>query len=175
MSINISWSKAWSSSDDGTYLHGADLAAIQSDIATGFNTAVSTSSNNTYAGVQTFNGAVSFTSSVTGVNPKIVVVTDQASPVFDASAGDYFTLSMASDRTMLTPTNYPASGTKRIVIRAYASGGARTLTLPVATTGDFIVGAITITQTASGKYDIIECLWNADTNRWMVVLYAKGY
>jgi hypothetical protein len=94
MSIPITWTKTWSNSDDGTYLHGADLANIQSDIVTALTVAVGTSTNNTFSGTQTFNGAVVFTSSVSGVNPKIVVITDQASPVFDASAGDFFTLSM---------------------------------------------------------------------------------
>ena len=45
MSIPISWAKTWSSSDDGTYLHGSDLAAIQSDIATALTSAVSLNGN----------------------------------------------------------------------------------------------------------------------------------
>lgn len=104
---------------------------------------------------------------------KEVTVSDGAGAVIDASLGNVFKWSAAADRTAGTTTN-PTSGQK-MVIEFTASGGARTLTLPTATTGDFIFGSdiTTLSQTASGKTDIIGCIYNG--TRWMVVAYTKGF
>ena len=178
MSIPISWAKTWSSSDDGTYLHGSDLAAIQSDIATALTSAVSLNGNNTFSGTQTFTNTVTFQGSVTGVPKKVITITDGASPTFDASAGEVFRIVIAADRTMTTPTNYPSGSdaSKAIIIQVKASGAGRTLTLPTATTGDFRFGATitTISQTSDGKTDYIGCLWNPTDSRWDVVSFIKG-
>lgn len=104
-----------------------------------------------------------------------VTLADGAGSVIDASTGSFFTQSASADRTLGTPTN-PTDGQK-IIIRFYASSGARTLTLPVAGNGDFSFGSdvTAITQTVSGKYDYIGCIYNGTSQRWNVVAYAKGY
>jgi hypothetical protein len=105
---------------------------------------------------------------------KVVTVSDGAGAVIDASLGNYFTWTTTNaNRTAGTTTN-PTTGQKMII--AYtASGTTSTLTLPTATTGDFIFGAdITgLTVTASGKTDLIGCIYNG--TRWQVVAYTKGF
>lgn len=104
---------------------------------------------------------------------KVVTVTDGAGAVIDASLGNVFNWTAAADRTAGTTTN-PVDGQK-IIIRFTASGGARTLTLPTATTGDFRFGTdiTTLTATTSGKTDYIGCVYNS--TRWDVVAYTKGF
>lgn len=107
---------------------------------------------------------------------KVVTVTDGAGAVIDSSLGNLFTWTAAADRTAGTTTN-PTTGQKMIIC-FIASGGARTLTLPTATTGDFAYGSdITVlTQTASGKGDLIGCVYGLPVaNRWNVAAYVKGY
>ena len=102
-----------------------------------------------------------------------VAVSDGAGAVINASLGNYFTWTAAADRTAGTTTN-PTTGQK-IIIAFTASGANRTLTLPTATTGDFIFGTdITgLTVTTSGKTDLIGCIYNG--TRWQVVAYTKGF
>jgi len=107
------------------------------------------------------------------ITPRVSTVTDGAGAVINASLGEVFDWSLGADRTAGTTTN-PVEGQK-MVIRALASGGARTLTLPTAATGDFRFGSdiTALTQIASGKTDYIGCIYRG--TRWDVVGYAKGY
>lgn len=104
----------------------------------------------------------------------VVALADGATPALDASLGAIFTLSAAGDRTIGIPTN-PTDGQK-IVIVHYASGGARTLALNSGT-GGFAFGTdvTSLTETASGKRDLIGCIYNTTLNLWLVVGYVKGY
>ncbi len=110
-------------------------------------------------------------------NPNsIAVITDSAGAVIDATRGNQFTWSATSDRT--AGTTIGATTGQKIIIYFTASGGARTLTLPTSTTGDFAYGSdITgLTQTASGKTDAIGCVYNtAVANKWAVLAYTKGF
>lgn len=105
----------------------------------------------------------------------VVSLADGAGSVIDASTGNIFTQVATADRTLGTPTN-PTNGQK-IIIKFTASGGARTLTLPVAGNGDFAYGSdiTALTQTASGKVDYIGCIYDSTAQRWHVVAYSKGY
>lgn len=99
---------------------------------------------------------------------------DGATPALNASLGNIFTLSAAGDRTIAVPTN-PVTGQK-IVIRHFASGGARTLSLNTGAGGFRFGSTITgLTQTASGKTDYIDCIWNESASFWDVIAYVKGY
>jgi hypothetical protein len=104
-----------------------------------------------------------------------ITLTDEAGHIFDASTGNCFIMTATADRTLGTPTNPVAN--QRIIIKFKASGAARTLTLPVATSGDFRYGSdiTTLTQTASGKIDYIGCIYNGTDSRWDVVAFVKGY
>jgi hypothetical protein len=106
---------------------------------------------------------------------KVVTVNDGAGFVIDASLGNEFRISAAADRTAGTPTN-PIDG-QRIIIAFLASGAARTLTLPTAGNDDFAFGSdiTALTQTASGKIDLIGCKYNVTARQWHVIAYAKGY
>jgi hypothetical protein len=110
------------------------------------------------------------------VNTDVVVaLTDGAGSVIDASTGGIFKMTATADRTLGTPTN-PTDGQK-IVIVFVASSAGRTLTLPVATNGDFVFGTdiTALTATTSGKTDYIGCIYDGTAQRWRVVAYAKGY
>lgn len=105
--------------------------------------------------------------------PIVSVLTDGATPALDASLGTVFTLSAAGDRTIAVPSN--ATSGQKIIIRHFASGGARTLALNSGA-GGFKFGSdiSALTQTASGKYDYIGCVYNAAASLWDVVGYVKG-
>jgi hypothetical protein len=106
----------------------------------------------------------------------VTALADGAGSVIDASLGNIFTMEATGNRTLGTTTN--GTDGQKIVIRHTASGGARTLTLPVATDGDFAFGSdvTAITVTASGKVDYIGCIYEGGSvKRWHVVAYSKGY
>lgn len=105
-----------------------------------------------------------------------IAITDAAGAVIDASLGNLFSWVAAADRTAGTTTNAVAG--QKLILCFNASGGARTLTLPTATTGDFAFGSdiTSLTQTASGKTDVIGCIYNTvKANRWAVVAVIKGF
>jgi hypothetical protein len=102
-----------------------------------------------------------------------VTLTDGATPALDASQGNIFLLAAAGDRTIAVPSNPTAQ--QNIIIRHYASGGARTLSLNTGTNGFRFGSDITaLTATLSGKTDYIGCQWNASSNTWDVLAYVKG-
>ena len=105
----------------------------------------------------------------------VVALADGAGSVIDASTGNIFTMTATKDRKLGTPIN--ATSGQKIIIRFTASGADRTLTLPVATTGDFAFGTdiTALTATASGKTDYIGCIYSSADSRWHVVAVAKGY
>jgi hypothetical protein len=105
----------------------------------------------------------------------VVSLADGAGSVIDSSTGNIFTMTATADRTLGTTTN--AVNGQKIIIVFTASGADRTLTLPVATTGDFAFGSdiTALTATASGKTDVIGCIYNSTLNRYMVVAVSKGY
>jgi len=103
-----------------------------------------------------------------------VALSDGATPALDASLGNIFTLAAAGDRTIAVPSN-PTEGQKIIIVHL-ASGGARTLALNSGTGGFSFGSDITaLSQTASGKYDYIGCVYNTTANKWHVIAYVKGY
>jgi len=143
--------------------------------ATG-NNATITASGETNTGITITGKGTKGVSVGNALLEKVVTVSDGAGAVIDASLGNVFTWTAAADRTAGTTTN-PTVGQK-MIISFIASGGARTLTLPTATTGDFAFGSdITgLTQTASGKGDMIGCVYGIPVaNRWNIVAVAKGY
>jgi len=108
----------------------------------------------------------------------VITLTDGATVPLNASIGRVFHLTALGNRTVLSPTGAPAGArTERMIIRHFASGANRTLTLTTGSSGAFRFGS-TITAlsvTLSGKTDYIGCLWNSLDSRWDVVAYAKGF
>lgn len=104
----------------------------------------------------------------------VFALTDGATPALDASLGNIFTLSAAGNRTIAVPTN--ATNGQKIVIRHLASAGARILSLNTGAGGFRFGSDITgLSQTESGKYDYIGCIYNSTAGFWDVVSYSKGY
>lgn len=119
----------------------------------------------------------STTLSERAVQDKVITLADGATPALDASLGNVFKLVAAGDRTIAVPSNYPATGfTQKMLIVHVASGGARTLALNSGTHG-FAFGSdvLSIAQTASGKTDIIACVWNETLAKWLVVAQVQGF
>ena len=101
--------------------------------------------------------------------PQLVDLVDAASITPDASKGYFFRLIANGDRTLQPPTN-PTPG-QRIMIAHNANGAARTLTLAAGFRfGSDFSG---LTQTASGKWDYITCVYNPSV--WEVVGVTKGF
>lgn len=118
--------------------------------------------------------SVSGTNTGDGATLPAVVLIDGATPALDVSLGVLFTLDAAGDRTIAIPTN--AVSGKKIIIRHYANGGARTLSLNTGANGFSFGSDITaLTATASGKYDYIGCIWNDTSSKWNVVSVVKGF
>jgi hypothetical protein len=104
-----------------------------------------------------------------------VALIDTASVPLDAKQGNHFRLRANGNRTVSVPTD-PTDG-QRILVEHVAVGAARTLTLTTGSAGAFAFGA-TITglvQTASGRTDVIECVYSAAAARWLVVAYNRGF
>lgn len=143
------------------------------DIAGGTDGQVQVNSNGSLAGLP---GAVSngTTLVLTPSLETVVTLIDGPTPALDASLGNIFTLSATGNRTIAIPTN-PTNGQK-IVIEHTASGGTRTLSLNTGT-GGFAFGSdiTTLLATASGKTDVIGCIYNLTANKWYVVAVAQGY
>lgn len=101
-------------------------------------------------------------------------LTDGATPALDASLSNHFTLAASGDRTIGIPSN-PTEG-QVIYIAHTAVTTARTLALNTGTGGFLFGTTITaLTQTVSGKTDIIQAMYNTSANKWWVTGYTKGY
>lgn len=107
--------------------------------------------------------------------PAVVTLTDGATVNVDASAGKVHWLTAAGDRTIAAPTNAVAG--RGVIIKHTASGGARTLSLTTGSAGSFRFGSdiTALSQTVSGKTDVIGCLYDSAADRWDVVSYVKGF
>lgn len=121
-----------------------------------------------------YNGSASVSLQPAVITPKVVTLTDGATPALDASLGNHFNLVAAGDRTIAVPTN-PTAGQK-IVIAHTASGANRTLSLNTGTGGfRFGTDITALTATTSGKTDYIGAIYNSTDDKWDVVAYVKGY
>ena len=101
-------------------------------------------------------------------------LTDGATVAVDASLAETFKLSAGGNRTILAPANPQFDG-QRLLIRHYASGGARTLTLSEGTLGFRFGTTVTaLTETVSGKTDYIGAIYNLADTIWDVIAYSKG-
>ena len=117
---------------------------------------------------------VTGTSQATRVTTSSVTLTDGASVSLDASLGSVFKLSAVGNRTISAPTNGIEG--QRIIIKHYASGADRTLSLATGVNGFYFGTDITgLTATTNGKSDYIGCIYDATAQKWYVVAYVKGY
>jgi hypothetical protein len=105
---------------------------------------------------------------------QVVTLVDGATPALNASLGNIFYLDASGNRTIAVPSN-PTSGQK-IIIRHYANGADRTLSLNTSAGGFRFGSDITsITATISGTMDYIGCIWNEIDSFWDVVSVIKGF
>lgn len=117
---------------------------------------------------------IDLTQQIDPIPEPFVVLTDGATVPINSSLGTNFYLNAAGNRTILVPSN-PVNG-RKMIIRHYASGGARTLTLTTSAGGfRFGTSPASLSATSSGKSDYIGCKWNEIDGYWDVVAYAQGY
>lgn len=105
--------------------------------------------------------------------PKVVALTDAATITTDASLGNIFTVTLAGNRTLASPTN-PTSGQKAIWRLTQDATGSRTLTLGAAFRLGTDIPSIVLT-TAANKTDYIGAIYNAASSTWDVVAFVKGF
>jgi hypothetical protein len=100
-----------------------------------------------------------------------VVLTDASTISTNAALSNHFRVTLAGSRTLANPTN---SSDGQVVTWEFIqdSTGSRTITLGSA----FNKGSLTITLTTTAtKRDFMQCIYNATTSLWYVILFAKGY
>lgn len=104
-----------------------------------------------------------------------VDLVDAATVNTDAFLGSYFRVSLGGNRTLAGPTN--ASDGQVLTWEFLANGGARTVTLASGSPGTFQFGSdiSALSQTVSGKRDLLRAIYNAPLQRWLVVAYVKGF
>ena len=103
-----------------------------------------------------------------------VDLVDAATVATDASLGTHFRVTIAGNRTLGAPTN-PTDG-QVAVWEVSSPGTARTLSLSV-TTGGFEFGSdITATTAiAANTRDLVQAMYSATADRWLVIGYVKGF
>lgn len=88
MALSVSWSKAWSNSDNGGYLTGGDLGTVQSDIQSALANGAALNGVNSWSALQTFNA---------GVKPAYVILPLQtAAPTTSSNEGGLYVKTASS-------------------------------------------------------------------------------
>lgn len=101
---------------------------------------------------------------------RVAPLVDGANIATDAASGSRFTVTLAGNRTLLSPTN-AADGMHR-VWEAVASAAQRTLTLTTGAAGAFTAtGALTpaVITIPSGQTAVLEAFYSSVVNRWIPV------
>jgi hypothetical protein len=108
------------------------------------------------------------------LSAKVVTLTDAATIATDASLGNEFRISSATDRTLGVPTN-PTDGQCCRWRWANTDSSSRQLTLSTSAGGfQFTEDIPALTATSPGKADFIGAIYVAAKGYWDVVSYTKG-
>lgn len=102
-----------------------------------------------------------------------VALTDAATIATDASLGNHFRVTLAGSRTLGNPTN-PTDGQKIMWELIQDGSGLHTIALDTAFALGSDISSITLTTTAS-KRDFLGAVYNANTGKWYVIAFVKGY
>lgn len=103
----------------------------------------------------------------------VVTLTDAPTITVDASLGNHFRVTLGGNRTMANPTN-PTDGQMCSWEFIQDATGSRTITLDSQYSfGTDIIG-VTL-STAPNKRDFMGAIYNANTTKWYVIAYVKGY
>jgi hypothetical protein len=106
------------------------------------------------------------------VAPAVVALTDGANIALNASLGNVFTVTLAGNRTLSSPTG-PSSGQHILVIVTQDATGSRTLSYGAAYNFG-AAGAPTLTTTA-GDWDILGFVYDAVQAEWCCAGSALGF
>ena len=203
MSLPISWTKAWSNSDNGTILYGVDLGNIQSDIQTALANGASLTGNNVWTGLQTFSGGISVPNSEDhyrlDLNVHYLSSTDTIAvdPGKIRVNGTLISKSTQTSISIATAANYAGGSSQRAVnttiwVGIDSSGNIK-LNTTAATHADYslsvttgklryvtwsgtvyrVIGWIRTNSTGSGEIDITSCSNIRDGNAQNKVYYEK--
>jgi len=105
--------------------------------------------------------------------PAVVMLTDAATIVVDASAGNDFRVTIAGSATMGNPAN-AADGQQIIFQVTQGAGGS--FTLAWGSSYEFSAGLPQPTlSTAPGQTDLLGFIYNAAKGTWLLAAYLNGF
>ena len=179
------WTTFNSKQAAGSYITASSVATLTNKTFDTAGSGNSLSINGTAVSAVTGSGSVVLATSPTISSPtitnpsisnpfiqgeKVAALTDAATIATDASLGNVFWVSSATDRTLGVPTN-PTSGQKSIWRWKNSDVSSRTLTLTTSGAGSFRFGTSiqTTTATTAGKTDYIGAIYNATDDKWDVI------
>lgn len=107
------------------------------------------------------------------VAPAVVPLTDAATIAVDASLGNDFRVTIATDRTMGDPSN-PANGQQIIFQVTQGSGGSAGITW--GSGYEFSAGLPQPTlSTVAGETDLLGFIYNAAKSSWLLAAFVNGF
>jgi len=103
--------------------------------------------------------------------PAVVNLTDAATILVDATAGNHFQVTINGDRTLGNPSG-AIDGQKMIIEITQGAGGNHALALDT----KYDLGAVTVVpSTTAGKRDYLGVVYDAASDKFSVVAFAAGY
>ncbi len=107
--------------------------------------------------------------------PKVTPLTDGANIATNAVSGNYFTITIAGNRTMDIPTN-PTDGQIITYEIKQDATGSRTITWASAAGGfSFGSGSTPILSTTANKVDLASFRYSATVGKWLFLGFKTGY
>ena len=107
------------------------------------------------------------------IAPTVVVLTDAATIVLDASQGNDYRVTIAGNRTLGNPSN-PADGQKIVVQVTQGSGGG--FTLSYGGGFEFSTGLPQpALSTTAGDTDLLAFIYNAAKGKWLLAAFVAGF
>jgi len=174
----LSTSIAGKASSSHTHIEG-DVTGLTSDLAG------KAASVHNHAGTDINSGTVAIARLPTGTSGStvalgnhghhrvVVSLVDGATISLDASAGDYFRLTLGGDHTLSNPTGM-YDGQPILIEVTQGSGGNHLLTLGSAFIFSADLASFTL-STAAGKVDLIGCVYNSSLGKWLVMAFIAGF
>ena len=107
------------------------------------------------------------------IAPSVVVLTDAATILLDASQGNDFRVTLGAGRTLGNPAN-PTDGQKIVVQVTQGSGGS--FTLSYGSSYEFSTGLPQPTlSTTAGDTDLLAFVYNAQLGKWLLAAFVAGF
>lgn len=102
----------------------------------------------------------------------VQVIVDNATQVFDASSGGYFSWTLGASRTMTAPAN-PPNGCQIIIEAVQDATGTRLVTWPASFS--WAGGTAPTLSTVAGSVDVVAGHYNATAGKWRMRLSGAAF